>query len=72
MTTDKYAKEAENRNEHNVIMGALMEIKDTLGDVKADSAYTRGKVDTMESSNKNLWSMMVAFGALMVAWFKGA
>jgi hypothetical protein len=63
--TEKYAKEKENRMEHDNIIDILMDVKEDVG-------YIRGKVDTMETSNKNLWSMVVAVGALIVAWFKGA
>jgi hypothetical protein len=69
--SDKYAKELENRTEHNHIMDTLMEVKDTLGEVRADGAYTRGKIDAMEKNQGNMWTWFISLGACAIAWFKG-
>lgn len=65
MTKDKYAKDEENREEHTTMMGILLEVKEDVG-------YMRGKIDTMEKTNNDWWSRMLAGFALWIAWFKGA
>lgn len=59
--SDKFSKdECDERHDNMMVL---------LLDIKADGAYNRGKLDTMEKSQSNTWTWLISIGAMFTAWF---